>query len=407
MSFLVFFVTLSVSMTREQKQYGKIFLGAVIIFSVGIWAYHTYVNRQAMNAAWPELDGGVYAAAVTRDGVTSLIPADEIYDGGAGADGIPALTNPQYASVLASDAMIADDLLGIDLELNGEHRFYPVQILNWHQVVNDSWGGREIAVTYCPLCGTGVVYDRQHNTQTLTFSVTGDVYNNNTLLADAETGSLWIQALGLAVQGEAMGAQLAVIPSRMMAWKDWKNAYPTSLVLSTKTGFTRDYTRHPYGNYDTSKGVYFPVNHMDANFTPKWVVYGVHNGTEGIGFSDIVLKGSGLVRESLDGAPIIAVYDFARAIARVFSTYQPSSSATSSEALQIPEALTFSYDFAKKRLTDNETGSVWNAEGLAVSGKMKGVQLAELPTTRGFWFCLSALHPTWRANVSIAPEGKE
>lgn len=367
-------------------------MGAVVVFAAMVWGYQAYSARQVANAAWLELDGGLYASAVTRDGVTSLVPGDQLYESGIDEDGIPALTNPKYASVLASDAVIADDLGGIDLEINGEHRFYPIQVLNWHYTVNDSWGGKDIVVTYCPLCGTPVVYERQIDGKTLTFSVTGKVYNNNTVLKDNETGSLWVQGLGTAVQGEMISKTLTVIPSTFMSWKDWKDAYPSGSVLSTDTGFTRDYTRHPYGGYDTSMGVYFPNNHQDPNFGSKWIVYGVSENGEGIGFSETVLKGYGLVTEELNSMQVIAVYDFDLGIIRVFSALTEGDLVTN-----------FSYDFAKRRLTDDRTGSVWNEEGLAISGPLKGEQLNELQTTRGYWFCLASLHPTWRANISVTP----
>lgn len=380
-------------MTREKKQNLILFVGALVMFGAAIGGYRLWNDRQTAQSAWPSIDGGVYAASVTRDGITSLVPGDEVYESGVGEDGVPALTSPKYASVLASDAVIADDLPGIDLEINGEHRFYPVQILNWHYVINDTWGGKDIAITYCPLCGTPIVYDRTAGGRTLTFSVTGKVYNNNTILKDNETGSLWVQGLGMAVQGELIGTKLSTIPSAFMSWKDWKDAYPGGSVLSTNTGIARDYTRHPYGGYDTSAGVYFPNNHQDPNFGSKWVVYGVTDGTNGVGFADTVLKGYGMVEEKLGDTPIIAVYDFDLEMIRVFSVKNPDGS-----------AMDFSYDFAKRRLTDDATGSVWNSEGVAMSGAMKGQALTEIATIRGYWFCLSSLNPAWKANISVARE---
>ncbi|MFA6018269.1 MAG: DUF3179 domain-containing protein [Patescibacteria group bacterium] len=378
-------------MTELQKRKLVLFVGLVVVIGAIFWAYKAYESKKIGAVAWPELNGGLYASEVTRDGVTSLVPGDEIYDSGVLEGGIPALTNPKYASVLASDSVIADSLYGIDLAINGEHRFYPVQILNWHEVVNDSWGGKDIAVTYCPLCGTGIVYDRQFDGGTMTFSATGQVYNNNSILKDGETGSLWVQGLGTAVQGSMIGKSLTVIPSSMMTWADWKSAYPSGSVLSTDTGVTRDYTRHPYGAYDTSKGLYFPINYTSASFTSKWVVYGVTDGANGLAFSDVVLSGTGLNTAKLGEESVIAVYDFATNTARIFNA----------------GVHTFSYDFAKKRLTDNETGSVWNASGVATSGSLKGEGLDQYQVTRGFWACLSALHPTWTAVTTAAETASE
>jgi Protein of unknown function (DUF3179) len=374
-------------MTEVKKRKILSFAGLVVVVGALFGAYKAYEAKRVADAAWPALEGGLYASEVTRDGVTSLVPGDELYDSGVLEGGIPALTNPKFATVLASDAIIADSLYGIDLSINGEHRFYPVQILNWHGVVNDTWGGKDIAVTYCPLCGTGVVYDRTVDGTVTTFEATGQVYNNNTIMKDAATGSLWIQALGTAVQGSEIGTTLSVIPSHMMTWSDWKDAYPSGLVLSADTGVTRDYTRHPYSSYDTSKGMYFPMNYTSSAFTAKWITYGVTDGTNGLGFADVVLSGTGMNTAYLGEEKVIAIYDFNTSDVRVFQMGERS----------------FSYDFSKKRLTDDETGSVWNVYGEAISGSLRGERLAQYQVIRGFWGCLSALHPTWTAVTTTTP----
>jgi hypothetical protein len=375
-------------MTEGQKRKILSFAGLVVVVGAVFWAYRAYEAKRVADAVWPDLDGGLYADPVTKNGVTSLIPGDELYDSGILEGGIPALTNPKYASVLASDAIIADSLYGIDLSMNGEHRFYPVQILNWHGVVNDTWGGKDIAVTYCPLCGTGIVYDRTIDGVEATFEATGQVYNNNTILKDSQTESLWVQGLGTAVQGPSIGKSLTVIPSHMMTWANWKAAYPSGLVLSTDTGVVRDYTRHPYSNYDTSSGMYFPMNFTSSGFTAKWTVYGVTDGTNGLGFSDVVLSGTGINIAYLGEEKVIAIYDFAAREARVFQAGDH----------------TYAYDFEKKRLTDIETGSVWSVYGEAISGPLKGEHLLQYQATRGFWGCLAALHPTWTAVTTKTPE---
>ena len=384
--------TILPSMTHQQKQNLGLFLGAIVVIGGLYWAYGAYQNKQIADSSWPALDGGVYTSAVTRNDVTSLIPGDQLYDSGVVEGGIPALTNPKYASVLASDAVISDDLMGIDLAIGGERRFYPVQIMNWHMVVNDVIDSQHVSVTYCPLCGTGIVYDQTVGMTAVTLSATGKVYNNNTVLKDAETGSLWLQATGQAVQGSWIGESLSVIPSQMMAWKDWKDAYPSGLVLSTDTGIARDYTRHPYGNYDTSKGLYFPINHTSADFTSKWVTYGVTDGTNGVAFSSLALSGTGMMTAKLGEVPVMAVYNFETDTVRVFEMKSKNGAAH-----------TFSYDFARKRLTDNENGNIWDADGWIARSNDAETALIEVPAVRGYWFCLAAMHPTWKAVTGSLP----
>lgn len=377
------------SLSKAQKRYVGLFLGAVVVIALGYWGYGAYQAKTLASNAWPAVDGGVYASAVTRGGVTSLVPGNELYNSGVTDSGIPALTNPKYVSVLAADSVTADTLPGIDVDINGEHRFYPVQIMNWHEVVNDTINGQDIAVTYCPLCGSGIVYDRHLGGQTLSLSASGKVYNNNTVLKDGATDSLWLQATGEAIQGSLIGQSLTVIPSSMIAWKDWKAMYPSGLVLSTNTGVTRDYTRHPYGNYDTSKGLYFPINHTDPNFTPKSIVYGVTDGTNGIGLWTTIVEGVGMVDAKLGDTPIIAVYDFESRTVHVFETKSQDGTVH-----------TFSYNYVKKQLKDKETGRLWDARtGIDMASSSSTSRLIELPATRGYWFCLSAMHPTWVANL--------
>lgn len=188
-----------------------------------------------------------------------------IVDTGTAEESIPAINNPQFVSVAFSDVYLSDGGYGLHVVVDGQHRFYPYQILVWHQVVND-----EVLVTYDPLCGSGAVYERGDDH----FSVSGKVWENNMLMIDEATQTLWSQARGQAVQGSRTNETLVRVPSQTMLWSDWKASYPDGLVLSRSTGAIRDYTSSPYGDYANNLDVYFPLSVLDSSKPIKEIVTG-------------------------------------------------------------------------------------------------------------------------------------
>jgi len=203
-----------------------------------------------------------------------IIPADKVFIGGPPRDGIPSIDKPEFLSVdKASYLKDADRILGVYYQ--GEARAYPIRILNWHEIVNDKFKGKAVAVTYCPLCGSGVVYNAEVQGKLLEFGVSGLLYNSDVLLYDRETETLWSQILAKAVSGKLMNTDLEIIPSAHTSWKAWKKTHPETKVLSLKTGFSRDYSRSPYGTYDTDVATYFPVEFKSKRYHPKERVLGI------------------------------------------------------------------------------------------------------------------------------------
>lgn len=174
-----------------------------------------------------------------------------IQGGGPGRDDIPALTDPP---VLAADAVdyLDDDDLVLGLVRNGEARAYPIRILNWHEIVNDRLGGEAVVVTFCPLCGTGMVFTGSHHGERLDFGVSGLLYRDNLLMFDRQSQSLWSQFMGEAVSGPRVGARLRHLPVQHLTWRDWLIHHPETTVLSNATGYRRDYDEDPYQFYAAS-----------------------------------------------------------------------------------------------------------------------------------------------------------
>ena len=205
----------------------------------------------------------------------AIIPATQIFSGGPGKDGIPSIDDPEFIKVRDVDFLDADDrVLGITI--GGVSKVYPIKILNWHEIVNDSIGEVFYTITYCPLCGTGVAFDSTVNGKVLSFGVSGLLYNSDVLLYDRETGSLWSQLLNQSVTGEYKGTVLNMLPVLHTTWTDWKRHHPSSLVLSKNTGYWRAYSPDPYQGYEGSEHLFFPVFHRaHRQYHPKERVLGV------------------------------------------------------------------------------------------------------------------------------------
>ncbi|MDP6027324.1 MAG: DUF3179 domain-containing protein [Pseudomonadales bacterium] len=203
------------------------------------------------------------------------IPVSEVMSGGPPRDGIPALTDPKFLSAGEANYLKDKDRV-LALIINGHPKAYPIRILDWHEIVNDSVGNQHFVVTYCPLCGTGVVFDTNVGQTTLYFGVSGLLYNSDVLLYDRNTETLWSQLMGEAIAGKLIGTKLTQLPVFHTTWKDWRARHPDTLVISNETGFRRNYQKSPYKGYKKSKRLYFKVNHKaPADYHPKEQVLGL------------------------------------------------------------------------------------------------------------------------------------
>lgn len=204
---------------------------------------------------------------------TSLVPVDEIMLGGPPRDGIPAIDRPVFVGAGEAGFLTDDDRV-LGLFHKGEARAYPLKIMDWHEVVNDRVGDDSIAVTYCPLCLTGIAFD-VGSEGSRTFGVSGLLYNSNVLLYDRETESLWSQLKMRAISGPEKGKSLEPVPLQHTSWAAWRDQHPDTRVLSLDTGFRRDYDRNPYTGYATNASVYFPLSAESARYHPKEQVLGL------------------------------------------------------------------------------------------------------------------------------------
>jgi len=211
-----------------------------------------------------------------------LIAPNEIDHGGPGRDGIPALENPNFLAGEARTGQVkpGDRVMGVSY--NGVAKAYPIAILDHHEVVNDTFGDTPLTVTFCPLCGTGMVFLANAGGKVLNFGVSGLIYNSDLLLYDRNTESLWSQVMKTAVTGPLKGTTLTQIPAQYTTWKSWSEQHPESLLLSEDTGHPRNYDDTLYSEYRRLPMVKYATLHSDWRMPAKTWVVGLTRGEEAL-----------------------------------------------------------------------------------------------------------------------------
>lgn len=252
-------------------------------------------------------------------GVKHSVPLEEIIGGGPPRDGIPSIDDPKFTTPVAASAWLRENEPGLAISLEDAHRFYPFQILVWHEIVNDTLpSGRRILVTYCPLCFSGIVFDPLVQGKRVAFGTSGKLWNSNLVMYDRKTESLWSQVLGEAIQGERTGEKLTVLPSDIVRFGVWRVQHPNGVVLSRETGATRFYGRDPYGDYYTTPGVLFPIGHRDARLGEKELVLGLVVDGRAKAYHPLAVKAKGEIVDTVAGKTIVARHDVAIDAVRIF-----------------------------------------------------------------------------------------
>lgn len=354
---------------------------AVITLAIVLGVRSIQNNAVEKSMQEPTLVNGFLEESVNYKGDTYIIPPTEIYEVSHDKNAFPEINEPKFDSVAIADEYLADDVLGVDVEVNGKHRFYSYQILNWHIVVNDNFDGEKIAITHCPFCRSPRVYNSSLNGEELQLSSSNKVYNNNLLLKDNKTNSLWNQMRGVGVTNNMIGKSLEPYAFEVMSWKKWKDANPSGEALSRDTGFVFDYTSHPYNNYDMASLIYFPLNTLSDQLGIKWPVNGLDYNNTQIAFAQDIMKGKGMLQVNAGNESVVGLYDMDLGFTRVYLAQANGN------------PITFEFDFDKLILTDKETGSHWNANGLALNGELSGTQLTQLYAPESFYFCWASNFP--------------
>lgn len=239
--------------------------------------------------------------------VQHIIPLTQILSGGPTRDGIPSIDEPEFTTIEGL-SFLEDDDQGILLEFQNETRFYPFSILNFHEIVNDEIAGTKLVVSYCPLCRTGVIYESRTSTGTPEFGVSGLLYQSNLLMYDRDTESLWYQITGQAVVGPLTGEKLTFVPSNIVRVKTVKESFPHAKVLKGSASKPKPYSTNPYGGYEVTDDVMFPVGFSDR-LPAKELIYGIVVNGFAKAYTLEALKREGVIEDTIGRTPVRVTYN--------------------------------------------------------------------------------------------------
>ena len=310
-------------------------------------------------------------------------------------DNIPAIDAPKFVSVDTAAGWLQDVEPVVALHIAGDARAYPLQILTWHEIVNDEVGGVPVAVTFCPLCNSAIAFDRRFDGAVLDFGVSGNLRNSDLIMYDRQTHSWWQQFTGECIVGRYAGGQLEHLPSLLVSFADFRAAYPEGRALSRDTGFARQYGRNPYVGYDTTKGNPFLFGGaLDERLPPVERVIAVSVNGVDAAFPLGILQEEKVINYTVGGRDIVALFKFGAASALDAASIAGSrdvGSAAVFDANLNGRKLTFEVEGG--RIVDAETGSVWSILGSALEGELAGESLTPLVHGNHFWFAWAAFKP--------------
>ena len=368
---------------RESKGSARGMQRAVAVAALMTWSAVMAAEPQ-LQSDWPRTDFG-----------KRTVPLEEIHSGGPPKDGIPAIDRPIFVTPDEAGKWLDRHEPVIVFERNGDARAYPLQILMFHEIVNDTVGGIPVAVTFCPLCNASLVFDRRIAGAVLDFGTTGKLRKSDLVMYDRQTESWWQQFTGKGIVGRNAGMTLLQLPATITAFDDFRRAYPRGRVLSRQTGFVRPYGRNPYRGYDRIGDIPFLFHDpIDPRLPAMERVLGVIQGGRVKIYAFPAIAALSVINDEVGGAPIA-----------VFSQ-EGMLSALDAEVIRdshrIPAAAAYSRKLRERVLSferrgslivDRETGSEWDIFGKAIAGPLKGERLNPADSGVHFAFAWLAFNP--------------
>jgi len=322
----------------------------------------------------------------------------EFQGGGPPKDGIPSIDEPRFESIANAQAWLAPTSPVISLEVGGSARAYPMAILIWHEVVNDTLGAVPVVVTFCPLCNTALVFERTLDGTVHDFGTTGNLRFSDLVMYDRQTESWWQQATGGAIVGTLTGKKLTFLAAQIVSLADFAAAYPDGDVLSRDTGNERAYGRNPYPGYDNAnERPFLFAGEIDGRLAPKERVVTIDRGGSTIAIPLAALEAAGVIEIATAPEPVVAFWAPGTASALDAPAIDAGRDAGATGVF-VPIAdgqrLTFSRTGGRDgAITDAETGSTWAVTGQATSGPLAGSQLESVVHGDHFWFAWAAFQP--------------
>jgi hypothetical protein len=325
------------------------------------------------------------------------IDYESILSGGPPRDGIPSIDDPQFVDQAAAASWLVDNEPVIALEIDGDARAYPLQVITWHEIVNDTVGGVPVVVTFCPLCNSALVFDRRFGDEVFEFGVSGLLRNSDLIMYDRTTESLWQQFTGEGIVGDLAGEQLTFLPSSLVSFADFKAAFPEGVVLSRETGFNRAYGRNPYAGYDSiGSNPFLFRGPTDGRLQAVERVVTVSLAGQGIdiAYPLTLLSEQGVINDS-QGSQDLVIFHTGGTSSALGAGVIAEGEDVGATGVFDPnldgQKLTFSKE--GRHIVDAESGSTWNVLGQAIDGRLEGQSLQPIVHGDHFWFSWAAFKP--------------
>jgi hypothetical protein len=312
--------------------------------------------------------------STTAGGKKYTVHPDELVQGCPGMDCIPSIDDPKYVEAEEADWLDSGERI-IGLEIDNKSKAYPLSILSRHEIVNDRVAGEPVAVTYCPLCRSGVTYSRDVNGEILEFGVSGKLHEANLVMYDRQTESYWSQISGKAIVGEKVPQKLDLIFSSITTWEEWISGHPEAEVLSRDTGIypASAYEGSAYSGYRDSESVGFGVKNLDDRLPPKKLVHGIKISNTSKAYTEDILEQKRFIQDEIEGKTVL-----------IFK--HPEDGSVTALAKNDTE---LEFKLADEHIEDSEGGH-WSFEG----EKLNSEASVERVIPQGFyWFAWSNFNP--------------
>lgn len=348
------------------------------------------VNLSKLQQDWPETDFSRKSIDLT-----------ELFYPGFERDYIPAIDKPNFENTQSLSWLHKREPV-ILVELNGEVKVYPLQILIHHEIVNDEIGGTKVAVTFCPLCNSAIVFKREIGGELLSFGVSGALRKSDLIMYDRQSQSWWQQFTGEAIIGKYTGTWLEQISAQIVAFEEIQKHYPEALVLSRETGYSKLYGSNPFRGYDSvDESPFLFFDPVDPRLPAMERVLAVSVESKDKVYPESILQTQGLVQDLIGTTPIVA-FSQSDVFSAVDEEWIDESRYTVSAAAfhRVLDEITLEFELREGKVVDTKTGSTWTISGRAVSGPLRGKRLKQLDQGVHFAFAWFAFKPQSQIYVS-------
>ncbi len=313
-----------------------------------------------------------------------LVPQEQILSGGPGKDGIPSIDKPKFEKATSIDYMSDDDLI-LGIKVGNMIKGYTHAVLDWHEIVNDEVNNLAVSLTYCPLTGTGIGWNRQLGNNKTSFGVSGLLFNSNLMPYDRDSDSYWSQMRLDCIGGDRIGQKIETIPFIETSWQTWKTLFPNSDVITLNTGYNRNYNRYPYGNYKQDNGLIFPADGLAGDFHLKERVLGVisNNKAKVYAFKYFAGEAYSVLQDEFGGTKLVIVGSEEK---NVLVAYYRSTNGEERNFLQAGSD-------NQNIIMEDSKGNAYNLFGEVIAGPDIGDRLEQFKSMIGYWFVWNAFYP--------------